>query len=73
MVSILDISGIKRFDSRPKEDKRTCTLAVHNDVMPPILDPDTPGGFRANMDWSKFSSSATAEDMLKELTFFFGT
>lgn len=31
--------------------------------MPPIFEPDTPGGLRASMDWSKFSSSATAEDM----------
>ena len=51
-----------------KGDKRTCTLALHKFVMPPIFEPDTPGGFRASMDWSKFSSSATAEDMAGHTT-----
>jgi hypothetical protein len=51
-----------------KGDKRTCTLALHKFVMPPIFEPDTPGGFRASMDWSKFSSSATAEDMAGNTT-----
>jgi hypothetical protein len=36
--------------------------------MPPILDPDTPGGFRASMDWSRLSSSATADDIVDGLT-----
>jgi hypothetical protein len=31
--------------------------------MLPILEPDTPGGLRASMDWRIFSSSATAEDI----------
>lgn len=50
-----------------KEDKRTCTFALHKFVMPPIFEPDTPGGLRASMDWSKFSSSATAEDMTAKI------
>ena len=50
-----------------KREKRTCTLAVHKDVMLPILEPDTPGGLRASMDWRIFSSSATADDIADEL------
>jgi hypothetical protein len=32
-------------------------------VIVVIFDPVTPGGLRANMDWSKVSSSATEEDI----------
>jgi hypothetical protein len=35
--------------------------------MLPILEPDTPGGLRASMDWRIFSSSATADDIADEL------
>jgi len=31
-----------------------------------IFDPETPGGLRLSIDCSKLSSSATADDMLKE-------
>lgn len=40
-------------------------LAVHNVVMLWILEPDTPGGRKASMDWRKCSSSATADDMVE--------
>ncbi len=32
-------------------------------VIVVIFDPVTPGGLRANIDWSKVSSSATEEDI----------
>lgn len=56
-----------------KGDKRTCTLALHKFVMPPIFEPDTPGGLRASMDWRRFSSSATAEDMAGNTTVWKGS
>lgn len=42
----------------------TWTFAVQSEVILLILDPDTPGGLRASIDWRKPSSSATAEDMV---------
>ena len=41
-------------------------LAVHRDVIAVILEPDTPGGLRLSMDCRMESSSATADDMMKE-------
>ena len=64
----MDHSGTNEMNQSTKGDKRTCTLALHKFVMPPIFEPDTPGGLRASMDWRRFSSSATAEDMAENTT-----
>lgn len=64
----MDHGGTNEMNQSTKGDKRTCTLALHKFVMPPILEPDTPGGLRASMDWRRFSSSATAEDIAENTT-----
>ena len=38
-------------------------FVIHKLVMVVILDPVTPGAFRASIDWSKPSSSATDDDI----------
>lgn len=64
----MDHGGTNEMNQSTKGDKRTCTLALHKFVMPPIFEPDTPGGLRASIDWRRFSSSATAEDMAENTT-----
>ena len=45
----------------------TWTLLTQRVVIAVIREPETPGGFKANMPWRAISSSDTGEDMVGDV------
>ena len=51
------------------DNRHTWIFAVQRVVMAVIFEPDTPGGLRLSIDCRIESSSATAEDMMRQQSF----